>query len=384
MKKKKDDDTKTGSELGDYYYDLEMKDFRFLPARELKQLLQIDLADISTLPQQQARYLVNHYYILQKARVRSKNQVKALRKVREPHRLISEVAHQSRYLELNLKAIMLAYAATSRPGRWMMSIRGIGAVLSASLLAYIDITNKPTVGNLWRFAGFDPSVEWIGRERAKKLVKDAITKCGGPGAVLRNDGGVHEMVIAEVARRTNRKAERLYKLALWYSRDEDDEDDEPVCSIASLIKAVSSRPWNQRLRSCCWNLGECLIKVGGPDNIYTQLIAERKILEVDRNERGLNQAACEREMERKQYGKHTKAYSFYTRGLLPPQHVHARARRYGIKLFLAHLHHVMWWEAFNRPPVRPYILEHSDGKHTRFIEIPNFPFEGLGAGQKGN
>ena len=42
---------------------------------------------------------------------------------------------------------------------------GIGPVISAGLLAHIDIEKAPTVGHIWRFAGLDPTVKW---EKGKK------------------------------------------------------------------------------------------------------------------------------------------------------------------------------------------------------------------------
>jgi hypothetical protein len=38
-------------------------------------------------------------------------------------------------------------------------------VLSAGLLAHIDITKAPTVGHIWRFAGLDPTAVWMKGEK---------------------------------------------------------------------------------------------------------------------------------------------------------------------------------------------------------------------------
>lgn len=49
--------------------------------------------------------------------------------------------------------------------QWMMSQRGIGHIISAGLIAHIDITKAPTVGHIWRFAGLDPTSSWNKSEK---------------------------------------------------------------------------------------------------------------------------------------------------------------------------------------------------------------------------
>jgi len=51
--------------------------------------------------------------------------------------------------------------------------------------------------------------------------------------------------------------------------------------------------------------------------------------------------------------------------------IDARARRYAVKLFLAHLHGVWFWMANGTLPPKPYIIEH--GGHTHVIQPPNMP-----------
>ena len=54
--------------------------------------------------------------------------------------------------------------------------------------------------------------------------------------------------------------------------------------------------------------------------------------------------------------------------LLPPGRIHARARRYAVKLFVSHLHHVMYEAEFGTPPPKPYIFTRPE--HTHFIAPP--------------
>lgn len=123
------------------------------------QRLSLDLAKASTtLTTQEARFLVDAYYLMQDGRKRADNQVRAMKA--EPHMLISWFATQHDTLESQIKRALDRYSDAQPVGLWMKSIYGIGPVIAAGLLAHIDITKSPTVGHIWRFAGLDPTTKW--------------------------------------------------------------------------------------------------------------------------------------------------------------------------------------------------------------------------------
>lgn len=113
-----------------------------------------------TLSDQEARYLVDYYYIAQEDRKRSSNQVRALDESQEPNEVLTWLAVQSRTLENQIKRALDAYTEGHRMGSWMREVVGIGPVISAGFLAHIDINKAPTVGHIWRFAGLDPTTKW--------------------------------------------------------------------------------------------------------------------------------------------------------------------------------------------------------------------------------
>ena len=241
----------------------------------------------------EARFLVDSYYAMQEDRKRSGNQVRALDGSGEPHATLSWFFDQSSTLEGQVKAALEVWAKGQPEGKWLMSITGIGPVISAGLLAHIDIEKSPTVGHIWRFAGLDPTVTW---EKGKK------------------------------------------------------------------------RPWNAALRTLCWKIGESFVKVSGNKaDIYGKVWLQRKEQEALKNLRGDFREQAEAGAKR--VGKTTEAYKHYIEGRLPPGHVHARAKRYAVKLFLAHLHHVMYLCKYNTDPPKPWVIEH--GGHVHFIQPPN-------------
>src|SRR5215831_9190395 len=120
-----------------------------------------DLAKAAiTLTDREVRFIVDNYYITQESRKRADNQVLAMRKSQEPHDLITWVSVQSDIIEQSLKRALDQYTSSKPIGVWLKSIYGIGPVISAGLMAHIDIKLCPTVGHIWRFAGLDPSVSW--------------------------------------------------------------------------------------------------------------------------------------------------------------------------------------------------------------------------------
>ncbi|HEY8342509.1 MAG TPA: transposase [Calditerricola sp.] len=132
------------------------------------------------------------------------------------------------------------------------------------------------------------------------------------------------------------------------------------------------RPWNASLKTLCWKIGESFVKVKGhPQDVYGKVYEARRRLEEARNARGEYAEQAARILAEKRIGKDTVAYRYYSQGKLPPAHIHARAKRYAVKLFLAHLHHVMYEVRFGSPPPKPYVIEHLG--HAHFIAPPNWP-----------
>lgn len=129
------------------------------------------------------------------------------------------------------------------------------------------------------------------------------------------------------------------------------------------------RPWNADLKTLCWKLGESFVKVSGnEDAYYGKEYVRRKLLETERNERGELKEQAAAQLVAKNYGKDTKAREFYTKGMLPPAHVHARAKRWVAKLFLSNLHTVMFFVQYARLPPPPYALSHLG--HAHYIAPP--------------
>ena len=139
-------------------------------------------------------------------------------------------------------------------------------------------------------------------------------------------------------------------------------------------KKGEKRPWNAGLKTLCWKIGESFVKVSGNDaDFYGKLYIQRKQYEQQRNDSGALADQAAQKLERFKIGKETDAYKAYAIGKLPPAHIHARAKRWTVKLFLAHYHHVAWTLATGTAPPKPYVI--SILGHADMILPPNFPMK---------
>lgn len=240
------------------------------------------------LGDEEARYLVDAYYIMQDDRKRTASQTLALTESGEPNDVITWLHQQSATLENQIKAALDGYTNGHVMGSWMRSVRGIGPVLSAGLLAHIDIAKAPTVGHIWAFAG--------------------------------------------IAGTDQKKWDKGQK-----------------------------RPFNARLKTLCWKIGQSFMKLSNDEAcLYGRLYRQRKEREIAKNEAG--EFATIAAARVSTVGKSTEAYKHYAAGRLPPGHIDARARRWAVKLFLAHLHDEWYRRHFGTEPPLPYpiaILGHA-------------------------
>jgi hypothetical protein len=115
------------------------------------------------------------------------------------------------------------------------------------------------------------------------------------------------------------------------------------------------RPFNARLKVLCFKIGESFVKVSGNDkDIYGKIYLQRKEIERQRNEAGQFADQAKVKLETFKIGKDTDAYKAYSSGKLPPAHIHARARRYAVKMFLSHFWEEWYMRYYGKEPPLPY------------------------------
>jgi hypothetical protein len=113
-----------------------------------------------SLGDDEVRFMVSNYYQMQDNRIRNNNQVRATQESGEPNLLLSWLAEQNSTLEQQVKRALDKYTQNHKVGTWMRSHLGIGPVISAGILAHIDIHKAPTAGHIWSYAGLVDGVKW--------------------------------------------------------------------------------------------------------------------------------------------------------------------------------------------------------------------------------
>lgn len=291
----------------------------------------------------EARYLVDYYYICQEDRKRSANQTRALTEGGEPCLVVSWLAAQSNTLESQIKRALDKYTDAHPVGEWLKSIYGIGPVIAAGLLAHIDIEKAPTAGHIWSYAGLNPKAKWEKGEKIREWVN-------------KHEHLTPEGLYMSASMEFGRNPTLLRKCV-----ETDEEGNHVKFTKTNLINALIRRPWNASLKVLCWKAGQSFMKFSNAEECdYGRIYKERKVLELERNDNGTNRELAHASASK--VGKSTDAYGHYSSGVLPPAQIDARARRYAVKLFLAHLHEVWYIKHYNKAPPLPYpiaILGHA-------------------------
>jgi hypothetical protein len=316
----------------------------------------------------EARYLVDLYFSVQKSRVAAENQIKASEKINEPVSLLSLMHGNALVIEADTRTALGMFAKEYAAGKWLQGICGIGPVLSAALLAYLDIRERLTGpctckskemdekhGKGMRI--FKPHSGTFGDETREFVCVTHIGKkrCGAiktirPGALTVDDG---------ILRRPTAGA--------WWKYAGMDP--------SSVWQAGKRRPWNATLKTVLWKVEEQFWKQQNRESdVYGKLAVKRKGLEVRRNDRGEHREyALARAAEWKKKKKTSSlAYKSYKEGVLPDGHVHARAKRYTGKIFLSHYYDHCYREYYGKAPWLPYAFERGENpeSHSHYIPPP--------------
>lgn len=128
--------------------------------------------------------------------------------------------------------------------------------------------------------------------------------------------------------------------------------------------------FSRDFKRLCWLIGQSFIRTKSDDSFYYHLYLKRKAYEQEKNERGEYAEQAANILKQFNYDSATTAYAFYKNGMLPPMHIHNRATRYAVKIFLSHLAQVTYEMTYNEPQPTPYamaILGHKD-----YIAPPNY------------
>lgn len=279
----------------------------------------------------EVRFLVDLYYTIQKQRVATSNRIAGLiRDAKkagteyEPHDAFRYIFDQTETVENQIKRLMAAYVASHEMAWFFDQTLGVGPVLSAGLLAHIDIHKAPTAGHIWRFAGLDPTQEWKKGERRPHngQLKTLCWKIGDS--------------FVKLSSRPDALYGRIYKDRKVYEWQRNIRGGN--VETAGAILAKPAKRQNTDTDRAAWLGGKCSADKA------------RAMLEENKTPTA---AACK---------------SDDGLPMLPPAQIDARARRYTVKLFLSHLQQRWWETSTGEAPPKPFAI--SIQGHAHYIEPP--------------
>ena len=142
------------------------------------------------------------------------------------------------------------------------------------------------------------------------------------------------------------------------------------------------RPYNAKLKEiAAFRMGECFVRTcSNPKSVYGKLYAETKARLIARNEAGGFIDHARREIERCEANKalltkmkQKPRWKDWQEGKLCPGHMHDWARRLAVKMFLSHLHQVMYEDFYGRKAPEPYVFRTDGEEHVHLIRPPLWP-----------
>jgi len=283
-----------------------------------------------------ARWIIDQYYSIQDERIRSASQGRANASAEEPKELIGWIFDTMRRFEAAIQAALGEYAKQYKVGQWLMAQYGIGPVLSAACLAHLEIENRPTVGHFWRFAGLDPTSTWEKKTRRPwnaQLKSILVFKMGESFVKFHNRDQCYYG-----------KLWKLHKDKLWGQNRAGEFAEQAAVD-------VDNKKYKATTQAIKWVKGE-----------YSTAGVEA----------WLAAGKGEKPPEQASNGDGVP--------MLPPAQIHARARRWTVKLFVSHLHEVMHWDWYGKAPPNPYIFDHPTiGEHVHLLKPQHWPSEYDGA-----
>lgn len=309
------------------------------------------------MDKREALLTYRYYRNLQRMEHRHKLQLSQLHLKNDSSILTQELARTIRQLKNQVGNALDIYADQHLTSRWVRDVGHFKGPIATGFHTLINIEKAPTASSLWRFAGLDPSTVWIwDNDAAWEVIEDIQEDFPYPDDTA---------VVEKLAKRINVPYETLLK------RVHNNRTGE--ITWESLQKAIKWRPYSSELRYLCF-----LASLSFQNNIhqidwaYTQLFRRRRDYEMKLNEAGAYADQAANCLKRHNWNPDGTPYWYYSRGFLPYMHIKRRARRWVVKVFLAHYHQVAYYERYSKLPPKPYILEVLDGNE---IVCPGWPFK---------
>lgn len=413
-----------------------------IPREIIKELGKMPVGEPESVSinKQNAGLLCDAYDSIQKLRISVGNQISAIKRGCDESTSATDSALLWYYsnlcsMEKSLTKAIGSFAKSSRVGRWMLDICGMGPINTVKLIAYFDITKCQHYNQFHSYAGLnDNNRPWLGKEKSTKIINEILNNrsegldllkimsknfkdtndfesyldciidavdqqydddhdkmeliravlkkkskeepevlCKYVESIVESDGCPKEIDGVSIKQKKAQKVS-FYQLSLvaeqtkWsvsYLNKTALDEKKGYITKEKLIAACSKIPYNKDLKKLCYIIGDCFVKqCNKPKSLYGRLYKERKAYEIAKNERGEYAEEAKRALASKNFTKDVK--EVYESGKLPLGHIENRARRYAVKIFIAHLFEAMYFFEYDKKAPDPYPLSYLG--HVDYIE----------------
>ena len=306
----------------------------------------------------EASYLINYFFKIQGCRMGAKQLGKRLEEEGETTDIAAFFYTNLRRLENETVKIFDIFSDQHATTRWTR-MQGMGGKTATGLYVYIDPTKVRHVSQVWKYAGLNAGKKWYSCEEAKEIVGDCKR-------ILGNNELTPEH-IDWICARVQRPRPAFERVSLLCGKGE--------MTWEGVRGAIVIRPWHRKLRILVIYIGNVIRHNWQySTGFYSNLYKERKTYEHERNERLVYKSTAEMIFAKEIHKKGTSPYEWYSKGMLPPVHIQARAMKWATKLFLSHYFDVAYYEIYGRLPEPPHILAYCEKMLGKKISVPDWPF----------
>lgn len=346
----------------DYDPDLLIGQVELVVPEGLTKDLKKELRNLDGISRQEMKALIDNYYQVQNRRIALQGQIRALQQEADDVNTTSyckvlDWQLQSQIIqEKGIKDALEAICKSDEVGQWLLSIKGIGPVFAAGMIAYFDISRCNAATQFISYAGQnDNNRPWLGNEGSKKLIEEVV----GDSKEITDE---HLQILS---------LRSGWKYDYLKSNSTKIRNGKETISKTELVKAMSKVPYNKDLKKMIFLIEESFVKVANRGSLYGQLIQQRKAIECVLNEQGHYADQAGKILATKNIGKDTDAYKAYSQGKLPKAHIQRRACRWAAKIFLVHVFEEMYRVYHDGEAPEPfYVFSHQGHKDYISPEVP--------------
>ena len=283
-------------------------DVELLIPEGLSRQLKKEIKSATDLGRAEMKHLVDNFYQVQEKRIVLQAQIRSVRQEADGLStatfgdILEWQLLTQKIQEKGIKDALECMVKNNEVGNWLMTIKGIGPVIAAGLLAYFDVTNVHYATHFMSYAGLnDNNRPWLGKEKATAIVNEVLGK----------SKNITDEHLQELYERTGWKFSVLDQACSKY-----DANGKLVSRTnkTGLINQIAKIPYNKDLKTLMFKIGDSFVKVQNRDSLYGRLYAERKALETKLNGEGHYAEQAARKLATTKIGKDTEGYKWYSKG----------------------------------------------------------------------